>query len=150
MKISRRPDPSTDMQWDGWHVITVAESGFSMLDIFGSRRYGIDRDALRCFEEKINATNESGSLHPQAPISAIPRKFLRELSGSTQDLVLAEFRRHFLEFISANERTIRAARILVELHVSPQSVPEHYVQAVEDAFRASQTEGVVRAVVIAV
>ncbi len=149
MKISRLRESSTEKQWDEWHVLTVAESGFSMLDIFGSHHYGIDRDVIRRFEEKINATNESGSLHPRAPISAVPRKFFRDLSESTDKSIITEFKRHVADFIDANEKTIRASKILVEFHVSPQAVPAHFVKATEEVFLQCPKGSVLCEVIIA-
>jgi len=121
-----------------------------MLNIFGNHRCGIDHDTLRRFEEKINATDESGSLHPRAPVSAIPRKFFRYLSESTDERVLADFKRHLEDFIVANNKIIQASKVLVEFHVSPLAVPAHYVDAIEETFRQCPPGGVLREVVIAV
>lgn len=150
VQISLLKEPSTDSQWSGWHILTVAESGFSMLDIYGNRKLGVEREVLKKFEEKINSSGESGSLHPSAPLSAIPKKFFRELSGSRAPIIAAEFKEYIEEFISVNETTIRAERVLVEFHVSPRPVPVMYIQITETAFRARPAESVLKQVVIAV
>lgn len=150
MEISLLSEPSTDSQWDGWHVLTVAESGFSMLDIYGRKRLGVDGEKLRAFEEKINSTGESGSLFPFAPLSAVPRKFFREESASRNPVFFSDFQRHIQDFISANETIIRAEKVLIEFHVSSKPVPTRYVRITEQAFRGHGSSNVLKQVVIAV
>jgi hypothetical protein len=133
MKIRYLKQDSSQGNWDGWHLLTVAESGFSVLDHF-ARELGLDGATIHQFADRINATNESGSLHPRAPISAIPCRYLRELAEPENESVMNEFKRHIKDFIEANSRTIQATRILVDLHVSTDPVPAHFVNATKDVF----------------
>lgn len=148
MKISRQPQDTTVQRWMGWHILTVGESGFSMLDIYGRLQRGLDINVIRSFADRINQNDESGTLHPRAPISAIPCRFFRDQSGSTDPIVLNDFKHHITEFIEANRKTILASRILVDFHVSPAPVPPHYVEATEEVFRQTEQDTSVAEVVI--
>ena len=120
---------------DNWHILTVAESGFSMLSGYASE-YCIEELALRNFEECVNSTNKSGSLYPKAPISAVPRKYFRELSGSTDPSVLEEFSNHISEFLSANSRTIKTENLVIDFRVSPSPVPEQFITTTVEVLQA--------------
>lgn len=147
MEISYREQDATH-RWKGWHVLTVGEAGFSMLDIYGRHQHGLAIEAIRAFADRINECDEPGSLHPQAPISAIPRRFFREQANSTDSSVLNDFKRHISEFIESNRKTIHAPRILVDFHVSSAPVPSHYIEATEEAFRLGGQDGGIEEVVI--
>ena len=71
MKLTRQEQNSDSAMWRGWHILTVAEAGFSMLDIYGRHHNGISIEAIEQFAERVNQTNESGSLHPRAPIGHV-------------------------------------------------------------------------------
>ena len=62
--------------------------------------------------------------------------------------VLADFKRHVGQFLAANNRTIRAEKVLVDFHVSPAAVPLQYVEATEEVFRGEGPESFVKQVVI--
>ena len=111
---------------DDWHILTVAEASFSMLSGYASE-YSIDGLALREFEERINHDNQSGSFHPKAPISAIPRKYFRELADSPDTSVLEEFKTHILDFLTANSITIKSENLVIDFRVSPSPVPQKYI-----------------------
>lgn len=125
---------------EGWHILTVAESGFSMLSAYAADQYGVEDLKIRQFEECINNTNEAGSLHPVAPISAIPCKYARELSDSKDPVVLKEFETHIEEFLAANLKTIKSKNIVIDLRVSPSSVPEQYIDATRKVLKAYRGE----------
>ena len=120
---------------DGWHILTVAESGFSMLSGYASE-YGIEGLALREFEERINHDNQSGSLYPKAPISALPRKYFRELSDSSDPSVLEEFATHISEFLTANSKTIKSENLAIDFRVSPTPVPQQFIDVTLETLKA--------------
>ncbi len=120
---------------EGWHILTVAESGFSMLSGYASE-YGIEGLALQEFEELVNRNNESGSLYPKAPISAVPCKYFRELSDSSDPSVLKEFTTHILEFLTANSKTIKSENLAIDFRVSPASVPKQLIDVTFKTLKA--------------
>jgi hypothetical protein len=148
MKITRQQQDTTAQRWRDWHILTVGEAGFSMLDIYGRLQHGLDIDVIRNFADRINEDDESGTLHPRAPISAVPCRFFRDQSDSIDPSVLNDFKRHITEFIEANRKTILASRILVDFHVSPAPVPPRYVEATEEVFRLAGQNTPVAEVVI--
>jgi hypothetical protein len=135
MELKLELQDTASNRWAGWHILTVAESGFSMLDIYGRNQHGLDIEVIRQFADRVNARDEAGSLHPIAPISAVPRRFFREHADSNDPAVMNDFRRHILEFLVANQTRIHAQRILIDFHVSPASVPPCYVDATEAVVR---------------
>lgn len=149
MKITKSRENSADLNWEGWHILTVAETGFSMLTAFAEAA-GCREGDVYAFAERVNQTNEAGTLYPRAPISAVPCKYLRELADRVDAPVIDEFKGHIAGFIKANETTIRAPRILVDLHVSSNPVPPHFVRATEEVFSNMKSGGTVGEVVIAV
>ncbi len=148
MKITRQIQNTTAERWTGWHILTVGEAGFSMLDIYGRHQHGLDINVIRSFADRVNERDELGSLHPQAPISAIPHRFFRDQEKSNDFSALNEFKRHISEFIEANRKTIRASRILVDFHVSPEPVPHRYIEATEEIFRLAGQNDLIKEVVI--
>jgi len=135
MKISRMKQDTDSIDWKGWHILTVGEAGFSMLNIYGQHMHGVDIEIIRRFADQINKRNESGSLHPKAPISAIPRSFFRDIPKDSIKNYIYDFKRHINEFIEANRTKIHARKILIDFHVSPEPVPKLYLEAIEHVFR---------------
>jgi hypothetical protein len=148
MKITRQTQSHGDKAWQGWHILTVAEQGFSMLDCYRSHHKGISDEHIKDFVEGVNGTNKSGTLHPRAPISAVPRHFFRDLAATGDPAVLDEFKRHVRDFLEANVTSIHAKRVLVDFHVSPTPVPPHYLDAAEEVFREQPADSVIDEVVI--
>lgn len=132
MNIKFNQSKETFDKQEGWHILTVAESGFSMLSGYASE-YRIDEITLREFEERVNHTNQSGSLHPKAPISVVPRKFFRELSDSFDSSVLEEFKTHILDFLTANSKTIKSENLVIDFRVSPSPVPRQLITTTLEA-----------------
>lgn len=132
MKLTREQQDTTANRWVGWHILTVAEAGFSMLDMYGRHQHGLDAEVVRQFADRCNERDEAGSLHPRAPISAVPRRFFREQANNCDPAVVNDLKRHILEFLVANQNVIRAKRVLIDFHVSPASVPSRYVDAAEE------------------
>lgn len=66
--------------WRGrsdYHILTYAEEGFAPLNMHG-QQFCIRKDVLVGFADSVNKRNETGSLHPLAPISAVPRTLIRD------------------------------------------------------------------------
>ena len=147
MKLTREQQDTEANRWAGWHILTVAEAGFSMLDIYGRHQHGLDIEIIRQFADRINERDEAGSLHPRAPISAVPKRFFREQENSSDPAVVNDFKRQILEFLIANQNTIHAQRILIDFHVSPASVPRRYVDAAEEVVRMHSQDSIQEVVI---
>ena len=147
MKLTREQQDTEANRWAGWHILTVAEAGFSMLDIYGRHQHGLDIEIIRQFADRINERDEAGSLHPRAPISAVPKRFFREQENSRDPAVVNDFKRQILEFLIANQNTIHAQRILIDFHVSPASVPRRYVDAAEEVVRMHSKDSIQEVVI---
>ncbi|RUQ35072.1 MAG: hypothetical protein EKK71_14030, partial [Candidatus Competibacteraceae bacterium] len=76
MNVIEKAEFGEPLKDSGFHVLTFAETGFAMLNIYGEQ-FGLDRDTIEKFSRQVNNKDESGSLFPKAPISAIPRHFIR-------------------------------------------------------------------------
>src|ERR1700677_1656189 len=100
----KAPDPGSPGEF---HIITFAEMGYSMLDIYG-REFGIDTKTLNEFADRINRQNSFSSLHPQAPISAIPRHCIRD---GADEVLLA---REITDFLRFNRASIKAGKLLFD------------------------------------
>lgn len=148
MKITRINRNTDTDEFLDWHKLVVAEAGFSRLDVYGRRQHGLDIQTIRRFANEVNRRNEPGTLHPKASISAMPRRYFRDVDEADIPEHIGQFRSDLLQIIEANQSTIRASHIVVDLHVSPKPVPETYVQAVEDVLRAHQEDGIIEQVVI--
>lgn len=138
-------DMSLSLVLDGYHVLTVAESGFSMLDLYG-RKYRINRDATTLLADEVNGKDETGSLYPRAPISAVPRRFFRTETSS--QLLFVELQRYVESFILLNQSQIMASQILVDFHVSSLAVPSEIVNATTAAFATSKSAAIIDNVLI--
>ncbi len=147
MKLRRQQQDTNANRWVGWHILTVAEAGFSMLDLYGRHQHGLDIEVIRQFADRVNERDEAGSLHPRAPISAVPRRFFREQETSSDPAVVNDLKRKILEFLIANQNTIHAQRILIDFHVSPASVPSSYVDAAEEVIRSHGQDSIQEVVI---
>ena len=107
-----------------YHVLTYAEEGFSPLDIHGSP-VGITRDQQRAFCDRVNERFETGSLFPQAAISAVPRALIRE--GRDANALV----KHIADFLRANVQTIKATKIICDFRTP--NVAAFVVIAIEAA-----------------
>lgn len=90
-----------------YHILTYAETGDSILDSH-AKNFGVEVNMIEKFVEQANETDESGTLYPKAPISAIPRKYLRE-SNNVQEL-----QKQIMEFLNANQQIMRSKRLLLD------------------------------------
>jgi hypothetical protein len=109
----------------GVHVLTFAEQGFAPLDIHG-RRFGVDRDTLVAFADAVNRADEVGSLHPQAPISAVPRSCIRDA------IVSGPLLGHLQGFIASTADNIQACRLLLDF--STPRLEKHVEEAIAIVF----------------
>ena len=148
MKITRQKQNSDAAAWRDWHILTVAEAGFSMLDIYGRHQNQVGTEVIQRFADRVNETNEAGSLHPAAPISAVPRRYFRAPDTISDPDALNDFKSHLRHFLSANESTVRAKRVLIDFHVSSAPVPDRYLDATEQVFREQPCDTILQEVVI--
>lgn len=109
----------------GVHVLTFAEQGFAPLDIHG-RRLGVDRATRVAFADAVNRADQVGSLHPQAPISAVPRSCIRDA------IVSGPLLGHLQVFIASNADHIQASRLLLDF--STPRLPHHAEEAIVKVF----------------
>lgn len=132
--IKTHGDP---LDYLGLHILTYAEEGFSPLGIHGGK-LGVSRDTLEAFVNAVNQANEVGSLHPQAPISAVPRSCIRDTPDS--GLLVP----HLQDFLKANAEHIKAKRLLLDFS-TPRLQP-HARKAIAETFpgpNANQIEEII-------
>lgn len=101
---------SQDQIWprrSAFHVLTYAEEGFAPLNMH-TEAHGFDGTMLRSFADAVNSRDETGSLHPRAPVSAVPRRFIRD----SRDV--ATLARQIETFLVANTETIHSGKILFD------------------------------------
>jgi len=105
-----------------FHVLTYAEGGLAPLSLY-AREYGIDSTTLSDFADDVNRLGEPGSLHPRAPVSAVPRALVR----AAEDPIA--LRDQIVAFLHANEATIHAGRLLLDFRTP--AVAPFVVTAIE-------------------
>lgn len=141
MKITRQSADMSASQWDGWHVLLIAEAGFSMLDIYGHGHYKLHRESLQQFAYQINKADSVATLFPVAPISAMPRRFIRDddvicsLSGQE------DFKKCVLQFLVSNEVESRAEYVVLDLRASSAPVPRPYIEIMVEALEQHCMDG---------
>jgi hypothetical protein len=111
MKILKRTQSEIWPDRGDYHVLTYAEEGFSPLDIHG-RPQGIDKAQQVAFCDRVNERFETGSLFPQAAISAVPRALIRD--GRDPNALA----KHIADFLKANIQTIKATKIICDFRTS--------------------------------
>ena len=122
-------DDSED--WRDWHILTVAETGFSALMAYACDDiYGLEPELISQFADRVNGSNESGSLHPKASISALPKKYFRDIKEDDVPGHINDFKEEIKSFIKANQQKIKSSRVLVDFRVSADEVSRHYIDAV--------------------
>ena len=130
LRVSRVKESEVRDKLDQFHILTYAEDGLSPLDIH-ARRLGIDRELVKSFVSEVNDRSSVGSLHPQAPVSAVPRELVRDRQDV--DALAASIG----EFLHVNRETIKARRLAFDFRTP--SVPEFTVAALNSAIRAHGT-----------
>ncbi len=114
MSIERRDRNYDPDEFKEWHRLVVAEDGFSVLSGIGQHDFGLQSDVIREFAEEVNRRDEGGSLHPRAPISALPRRYFRNGPVMGNPRHIESFKQELRDFIAANRTTIGAKKILVD------------------------------------
>jgi hypothetical protein len=128
VKISRMTESDFRVLLGEFHVLTYAEDGFSPLDIH-SRRLGVDREGVGTFVKAVNASADVGSMHPSAPISAVPREFVRERQNVNALAAIIS------NFLFANRDMIKARRLVFDFRTP--SVPSFAIEALNIAILTS-------------
>lgn len=121
-----------------YHLVTFAETGFAALSYYGEM-FKIDHESLENFSSRVNENDESGSLYPKAPISIIPRRYIRDMDDSD------ELKRVIVEFLKMNMQIIHAKRILLDF--SPV-YDTFVIQACENALKSPYAKEILEAVII--
>ena len=106
-----------------FHVLTYAEEGFAPLNQH-TKDSGVTRDQLVAFADLVNALNEPGSLYPQAAVSALPRRLIRDQADE--------------QFYQMNTEIIRATKVLIDFR-TPNIKPFVKV-AIERSLRSSDAK----------
>ena len=126
MRILKKTDFEIWPTRGDYHILTYAEEGFSPLDIHG-RPMGISKDQQVAFCDRLNERFETGTLFPQAAISAVPRALIRE-GRDTNALA-----KHIADFLKTNVQTIKATKILCDFRTP--SVATFVIAAIETAMK---------------
>ncbi len=114
----------------GYHILTFAETGFAMLSIYG-REFGMENSRLQDCADKANDEDRCETLHPMAPISVVPRKYIRDLDNA--DLLSAQIR----EFLAMNKARIGASRLLIDFRAG---VAPFVLQGVQMALASADAD----------
>jgi len=126
---------------EGYHVLSAAETGFNRI---GLREYGeqcnVTEEKMRRFLEQVNTNDESGSLHPVAPISAIPIQYFRDENEDAQALAS-----QIKDFLHANHTTIKATKLLFDFRFS---MNPFVIEACELALESQYTDNIDEVVII--
>ena len=114
-------------------ILTVAETGFSMLDIYSGHRdrpfaHMESQEALQAFADKINVSGQADYL-PNQRVAAVPRRFFRDLADSTDPEHLEQFKAVIKDFFLRHVDEFAAKNLFVDYRVSPDPVPMKYVEA---------------------
>ena len=122
-----------------FHVLTYAEEGFAPINQH-TKDSGVTKDQLIAFADLVNDLNELGSLYPQAAVSAVPRRLIRDRSDA-EDLCNS-----IEQFYQMNAEIIRAAKVLLDFR-TPNIEP--FVQfAIERSLRSSSIKLIGQLVVL--
>lgn len=138
MNITETNNFQQSLKESGYHVLTFAETGFAMLNIYGEE-FGLDRNTIETFSQQVNRNDESGSLHPKAPISAVPRHFIRD--DNNPDTLSAQIK----DFLSANQNRIKATKLLFDFRAG---VAPFVVSACRSALESEYVNGIDEVVII--
>lgn len=89
------------------HILTYAEEGFAPLN-FHAKKFRVEQAILVKFADEVNARDETGSLHPVASISAVPRRLIRDHRG------FEELPKFIHEFIQVNGHRFLARKVIFD------------------------------------
>jgi hypothetical protein len=97
-----------------YHLLSVAETGFNRIELIKyGENCGVNQEKMKKFLSQVNTNDESGSLHPVAPISAIPKKYFWDEDEDAQALTS-----QVEDFLRANQTTIKATKLLLDFGFS--------------------------------
>ena len=130
---------STAQNSPGHHVLTYAETGFAPLNIH-TRHLAIRPEQLAAFADEVNERRETGTLHPLAPVSAVPREVIR---GYPSIPLLAE---HIVQFLVANVSGIGATTLVCDFG-TPRLGP-HVLPALESALEHEAAQRLAKVLVL--
>lgn len=122
-----------------YHVLTYAEEGFSPLSIHGSAS-GISKQQLVAFSSQANERFETGSFHPKAPLSAIPRALIRDMDDENA------LCKQIVEFLRVNAATVKATKIIFDFRTP--KVKSFVIAAIESAMNSPEASTIEDAVII--
>ena len=149
MPVTKSNEVGNVENWRGWHILTVAESGFSMLMGYAcDGLYSLDRTVVSNFAEQVNRQNVSGSLHPKASISALPNRYFRDIPDQDIPSHIEDFKNELNSFIDANRSRIKAKNIMIDFHVSQEDISPYYLDATTQVFNNAINNGVFEQVVV--
>ncbi len=150
MKITTKNIDSDFEQWRGWHIIVIAKAliGHSALDFYARFMHGIDTETIHKFADQVNDQDKTATLYPAAPVSAVPvRYFMYTEIVDIPDYV-DDFKKNIREFIEQNRATIKARKILIDLHRDSDPVSYLYLRAAEQTFKEYAVDGEIDEVVL--
>jgi len=108
--VSEPPDSISNITASkDWHVVTDSHIGFSVFHSF-CRAYAVPQSTMRQFADQVDARKEAGSLHPQYPISAIPRDYVRSDDSALKEKAVVELKK----FLAMNESEIKASKVIID------------------------------------
>jgi hypothetical protein len=139
MKVTYTTQDKLQKNIGEFHILTYAEEGFSPLTIYGTH-YGLDKVLLMDFADEINRKQEAGSLHPGAPISAVPQALIRGRDDS--NALAAEI----CNFLRSNRTTIHATKILFDFRTP--NVPVFIDSAIATAMQIADAAMITEVVVV--
>ena len=139
MNIAEVEEAPEDMCSGDYHILTFAETGFSVLS-YCAEQFGIDKELVEQFSDQVNEADESGSLHPNAPISAIPRRLIRKNNDSD------ELARYIRDFLEVNHQRIKARILLFDFRAG---LAPFVMDACKDSLKSASATGVEEVIIVA-
>lgn len=139
MRIVRKSQEEIWPEREAYHVLTYAEEGFAPLNIH-ARSSGIANSTLASFAETVNNRMEVGSLFPRAPISAVPRRVIRE------DVDSAALLTYVIEFLRTNAQEIKSTKLICDFRTP--KVPLFVHRAVEQAMESEWASSIEEVVIV--
>lgn len=88
MNIIETNESQESLLDSGYHIHTFADSDSNtILNTYG-KQFGLNVNIIQQFSHRVNENNESGSLHPKAPISAVPCDLIRDKTNLDDDVLI--------------------------------------------------------------
>ena len=124
-------------QWRGWHVVVIAKPllGHSALDFYARFMHGVDTETIHRISDQANDQDRIATLYPAAPVSIVPMRYFTYTEIVDIPNYVDDFKKNIKEFIELNKSTIKARKILVDLHRDSDPVSYLYLRGVEQIFK---------------